>query len=1036
MQSPLQAQSVPALHINDCNHGSFCTIHNLNQNHGKSHSLNHGISGSSVHPFGFMLFNQRNHAHLRWLSAETEHFIISYPEHLAGIENEAAAIAEETYRALSQNFNVEFDYKIRINLSDEDEIVNGFAVPLNRAYTNIWVNMNDVANSWSGEEKWLRTVIAHELAHIFHFEAVKGNIPFTGLLNIVPSLSVPWIEGIAQYQTEPWHFLRGDQLLRTAFYDGRPSYSSGESLLDGQLMYASGNAQLRYFSSTYGDSLFPKILAHRDSRLFGLIKMHNFRNAFKEVVDKPFSDFEDEWRRHTSIYYHTLAGQMERSDSLGVRADTLHGMFILHDSFSPNMEHRAVISFHSEERPIPELNIYERFNSDDELHTQTEMLENRRTLVRGNLRGPISWHPGGERLLYAETSRGDNGSLINDIYELDIISGRRSRITRSRRASSANYDATGAGFYFVGSASNTANIFYYDFETGSENQLTFFEGDVQIGGLAVSPDGRHIAFAVFDADGSRPIRLLNPENGEIRTLIRNQYDNRRPIWSPDGSQLAYTSVRENVPNVFVIDLNDYFANQGDADWDDFIQESRFTALFTGAQALQWTKSDPNLDSDTERITLQTTDSKRNTRVYRVDAERRAPNPEPIVNPAYTKWLTHQPPVVIPAQIQPNADLITRRYKYNSWNQISHLTTLPFPYYANERNFGVGFLTAWTEPLSRHSITALGGISFVEPANNSLILLSYINNQLAPTISLNLYNNSFTGRIYEQDFLVTNNSGGFLLASIPRDWIDSPFVQSTLYGRLRIEYTDATTNWSFPNQPQLPEPQNGWQNDLRVGLRITRSVPYAHNIIHPLEGWGFESRITYASDALFGETNYVRPDLIGYSILPGPGDSRFYLYGRAVAQWGDSFAQDYIGLSRFDDVRFGDLVPGVEILYADTERVRGFNDYVPGERLLFGTLEYRIPFLPDLETTILGVVSLGRTTISAFTDAAIVWNDSLLPTDDANRISRAGAGFELKNTLQVGLLGIVHSLGFAQPIQSFGTERDQEIYYRVQAVIPF
>src|SRR5690625_944606 len=146
-----------------------------------------------------------------------------YPQHLAGIEEHAAAIAEESYRALSQNLNVEFDRPIRIYLSDEDEIVNGFAVPIGNGFTNIWVNVNEVAEGWTGPEGWLRKVIAHELAHIFHFRAVRSPI---GLLqnafaNPLPSF---WTEGLAQYLTETWDSERGDRWLRMAVLEiGRAS---------------------------------------------------------------------------------------------------------------------------------------------------------------------------------------------------------------------------------------------------------------------------------------------------------------------------------------------------------------------------------------------------------------------------------------------------------------------------------------------------------------------------------------------------------------------------------------------------------------------------------------------------------------------------------------------------------------------------------------------------------------------------------------------------------------------------------------------
>jgi outer membrane protein assembly factor BamA len=211
-------------------------------------------------------------------------------------------------------------------------------------------------------------------------------------------------------------------------------------------------------------------------------------------------------------------------------------------------------------------------------------------------------------------------------------------------------------------------------------------------------------------------------------------------------------------------------------------------------------------------------------------------------------------------------------------------------------------------------------------------------------------------------------------------------------------------------------------------------PYAHNLIHPLDGRGFEFRTTLATTALGGETSYLRPDIKGYMVLPGPGLSRFYLYGRDIAQSGDSFAQDYIGFSRFDDIQFGGTLEGMDFLYTDSERVRGFSDYVTGKRLLFGTLEYRMPLADDLDTRLLGLLSLGRTTLAAFLDGGVVWTDGFTPGDDA--VSRAGAGAELKNVLSIGGLSIVHSLGIARPVQDISTSDKQEVYYRIKAVIPF
>lgn len=962
-------------------------------------------------PIGFSIFNNRNHPELNWVSAETDHFVISYPEHLSGIEIEAAAIAEATYEALSENLGVTFDYKIRIFLSDEDEILNGFAVPFSRAYTNIWVNLNDVAVQWSGSEKWLRTVLAHELAHIFHFEAVKSNRPLIGTLGTAPALPVPWTEGIAQYLTEPWHALRGDALLRAAFYDGRPSFRDNSSLLNGQLMYATGNSQLRYFASTYGDSLLPKILEQREKKLFGLIRLHDFEEGFKEVTGSTFPEFEEEWRRHMAIYYHTLAGQMERSDSLGTEAKSLPGQFISDLRMSPDTTKIAVLALKSMDEPYFLLYVAENDST----------LE-RKILAEGSIQAPLSWSPDGSHIAYSALTRGQYGSLLNDLYLIESESGRRERLTHSRRAANPVFSPDGRHLYYVVNENGTGNIFSMSLPGREEQRVTHYEGDHQIGWLAIHPEGSHIAYATFEPDGSRHIVLLNMENGEKRKLTRPELDDRHPVWSPDGTRLLYTSLRDRVPNIFITDP-----------FSDEANEERVTHLFTGATAHQWLPAD-SLHSE-GRLVITTTDTKRDNKAYVIGASARSRIvDEPVVNPAYSKWLTHTPPAVIPSKIEPDPSRIQSRYSYSSLRNITHITTLPFPLVGGG-DVGIGFLSAFSEPLSKHMITALGAVSFTNLEENSLLFLSYMNNQLRPELSLSAYHNSFTARIYEREFLVTANSGAFLLASLPRDWIDSSFINTTLYSRFRYDYTDGSRFWErdFPGAV-LGLPESGWQSDLRLGLRIVKQKPYRHNLIHPLSGWGIEPRITVATGLLGGETDFLRSDLMAYATLPAPGSSRIYLYMRAIAQNGQAFAQDYIGFSRFDEIDPGASLPGLDVLYTDSERVRGFSDYVTGDRLLFGTIEYRIPLLADLNTRFLGFIGLGRTTIAPFLDAGMVRSNT--PGSESRYERRAGAGLELKNVLQFGPLSLVHSLGYAQPIQDLGKDQNQEVYYRVKAVIPF
>jgi hypothetical protein len=166
-----------------------------------------------------------------------------------------------------------------------------------------------------------------------------------------------------------------------------------------------------------------------------------------------------------------------------------------------------------------------------------------------------------------------------------------------------------------------------------------------------------------------------------------------------------------------------------------------------------------------------------------------------------------------------------------------------------------------------------------------------------------------------------------------------------------------------------------------------------------------------------------------------GLQRFYVYGRYQQQWGAPLPQDFIGFSRYDNISL--ILPG-EVpleLFSEAERVRGYRSFIAGNKVAFASLEYRIPFLPSLETTVLGIVDFGATSISLFTDAGFVW-DAGFDEGTLGREDRWGAGAELKNALNLFGINIAHSLGIAQPAQELFTDADYDLYYRVRASVPF
>ena len=66
---------------------------------------------------------------------------------------------------------------------------------------------------------------------------------------------------------------------------------------------------------------------------------------------------------------------------------------------------------------------------------------------------------------------------------------------------------------------------------------------------AVSPDGKQIAFG-YEGD----IYLVPAEGVKARQLTTNPAYDARPVWSPDGSRIAFMSDREGSRDIYVVSV--------------------------------------------------------------------------------------------------------------------------------------------------------------------------------------------------------------------------------------------------------------------------------------------------------------------------------------------------------------------------------------------------------------------------------------------------------------------------------------------------
>ena len=73
--------------------------------------------------------------------------------------------------------------------------------------------------------------------------------------------------------------------------------------------------------------------------------------------------------------------------------------------------------------------------------------------------------------------------------------------------------------------------------------------------LAQAPQTPKIAFSLIDGDVNSEIYLMNPDGTEQVRLTHNKAFDVSPMWSPTGEQILFTSNRDGVWDLYLMDAD-------------------------------------------------------------------------------------------------------------------------------------------------------------------------------------------------------------------------------------------------------------------------------------------------------------------------------------------------------------------------------------------------------------------------------------------------------------------------------------------------
>jgi hypothetical protein len=834
-----------------------------------------------------------NHPELEWKEIYTEHFILTFHEGLETTASNAAPIAEEVYRVVTTNLETPLKKRLRIYLSNTDEVKNAFAV--NDEYIYIWMRgiLDDepFAIRASGTSKWLRSVITHEFTHIVIEHATRDWT--SSLLPI--SLSVPrWFhEGMARYMEPDGWTSDLDIALRMAVVSGNLNLDA-DHFLGGTLLYEGGQSLVRYIASEYGDSSLRKIVKYRSGRTY------DFDVAVQEATKHSLNELFEKWRKAMIVYYGTQYGTKQDIAKIGRKIPT--GLaIVLAARLAPDGKRLAIIGKADEDDPSRVYII------DNDTSGRRETIS-----TESGIAPYLSWSSDGKSLLVSKLHWGADGAMLYDIYRLDVSDGALTRLTTNERAEQPDWASDGS-IVAVKSHLSGSDLIVMKSDGSNPQQITKFNDvDVDVYWPRWSPDSKEIAFSIFRKNGKRDIAVITLATRQIRYMTDDSINDRYAVWSPHGDSLFFVSFSSGIPNGYVMtsaatgssakhQITDLASNLTPWEWSsskDSVLVSSFE--LRNSVPLYWI----GLKAKTTRDSLHFDDS------------------------SYTRWrFVHWPLVTRPADSLP-ATTVSGPFAYNSLANIRPL--LYFPLIGTDltrtgeegTQWGAG--TLLRDDMGKH--TLFGYALYGDVSKQISYEIEYKNSQLRPDILLGAARTmGFDQVIADQEYYERETAYHVdLHLSLPTpDDLDASHEIA-----IGAEYLK-TEPWNLQNFDTVTIEHRPIA--AKTISLIAKYDYFSNGLQTGLTAVHFDRKLgsDLTRTRIRGFLNYAIP-------LGDDYENELGFVTHAAADFGDELPQDFLGFQKYDEFEGG--LNLIDLHAAD--RIRGVRRYYYGNRLLYGAFEIR------------------------------------------------------------------------------------------------
>jgi len=521
--------------------------------------------------------NKVQYRNFNWRYLQSEHFDVYFYEGGYDIARFTAEVAESAYVEVKNDFQYEISKRVALivfnshNDFQQNNVTYSYMVEGIVGVTELYKNR--VVVPYDGNYRLFRHTLHHEIVHAVMNDMLYGGSVQSLIAGQVAPVPGWFAEGLAEYGSVRWN-TEIDMVVRDATITG---YLPPIEFLD-YFPYQGGASVFRYIAQKYGQQKVGEII----NKVKGTF---NFESAFKSALGINFKDLTEEWHRQMKReYWPDIADRKEPGEI--AKALTYDREKRIYYNGSPALSPQGdkMVFLSSMEGKI---SVY-----------LMDVLEGKviRKLIKGytsedfeemHLLAPgFGWSPDGKNISLSAKAGEEDALCIYNIesdetaqykFELDGIF-------------ETSWSPRGDEIAFIGNKNGASDIYIFSIESKNITNIT---NDVfSDKNPSWSSDGQRIVFTSdrggyieerispndFDMHkhnyNNDDIYIINRDGSELIRVTDFSTKEYSPLFTPDGTTLAYISEQNGISNIYLHNL------ETDEIWP-------VTNLLTGASQLSW-----------------------------------------------------------------------------------------------------------------------------------------------------------------------------------------------------------------------------------------------------------------------------------------------------------------------------------------------------------------------------------------------------------------------------------------------------------------